>query len=185
MPNFTKKAIKDSMKKLLNERPLNQITVKDIVEDCGINRNSFYYHFEDMPSLIEEMVIEEADNIIKEYPEIDSLEKCIDVALEFAMKNKRAALHVYNSANRSIFEHYLMDVCEKVVESYAKSAFGDKDVDENDKKILNQYFKCECFGQVMAWMGSGMKEDMKASLHRLFELRRGMTEELVNRCIKR
>ena len=53
MPNFTKKAIKDSMKKLLNERPLNQITVKDIVEDCGINRNSFYYHFEDMPSLIE------------------------------------------------------------------------------------------------------------------------------------
>ena len=36
MPNFTKKAIKDSMKKLLNERPLNQITVKDIVEDCGI-----------------------------------------------------------------------------------------------------------------------------------------------------
>ena len=85
MPNFTKKAIKDSMKKLLNERPLNQITVKDIVEDCGINRNSFYYHFEDMPSLIEEIVIEEVDKIIDEYPEIDSLEQCIDVAAEFVL----------------------------------------------------------------------------------------------------
>ena len=184
MPNFTKKAIKDSMKKLLNERPLNQITVKDIVEDCGINRNSFYYHFEDMPSLIEEIVIEEVDKIIDEYPEIDSLEQCIDVAAEFAMKNRRAALHIYNSTNRSIFEHYLMDVCEKAVQSYAKSAFGDKNIDESDKKILMLYFKCECFGQVMLWMNGGMKDDIKASLHRLCELRRGMTEELLNRCTK-
>ena len=44
MPNFTKKAIRESFIKLLNERPLNKITVKDIVEDCGVNRNSFYYH---------------------------------------------------------------------------------------------------------------------------------------------
>ena len=41
MPNFTKMAIKASFIKLLNERPLNQITVKDIVLDCGINRNTF------------------------------------------------------------------------------------------------------------------------------------------------
>lgn len=45
MPSFTKTAIKNSMRKLLNERPVNKITVKDIVEDCDINRNSFYYHF--------------------------------------------------------------------------------------------------------------------------------------------
>ena len=43
MPNFTKKAIKETFIKLLDERPLNQITVKYIVEDCGINRNSIYY----------------------------------------------------------------------------------------------------------------------------------------------
>lgn len=184
MPNFTKKAIKDSMKKLLNERPLNQITVKDIVEDCGINRNSFYYHFEDMPALIEEIISEEVDNIIDEHSEIDSLEQCIEVAVEFAIRNKRAVLHIYNSANRSTCEKYLMEVCEKVVQSYAKKVFKDKNIDEFDKKILMQYFKCECFGQVMVWMGQGMKEDISASLNRLLELRRGMTEELVNRCVK-
>ena len=41
MANFTEKAIKASFLKLLNERPLTKITVRDIVEDCGINRNSF------------------------------------------------------------------------------------------------------------------------------------------------
>ena len=56
MPNFTRNAIKASFLKLLSQRPLNQITVKDIVEDCGVNRNSFYYHFEDLPALLEEIV---------------------------------------------------------------------------------------------------------------------------------
>ena len=64
MPNFTKQAIKASFIKLLNERPLNQITVKDIVEDCGINRNSFYYHFADLPALLEEVIMEQADNLL-------------------------------------------------------------------------------------------------------------------------
>ena len=55
MPNFTKAAIKQAFIQLLDERPLKQITVKDIVEQCGINRNSFYYHYQDIPSLIQEI----------------------------------------------------------------------------------------------------------------------------------
>ena len=44
MPNDTKRAIRETFISLLDERPLNRITVKDIVEACGITRNSFYYH---------------------------------------------------------------------------------------------------------------------------------------------
>ena len=51
MSAYTKQAIKNSFLKLLNDRPLNQVTVKAIVEDCGINRNTFYYHFTDIPAL--------------------------------------------------------------------------------------------------------------------------------------
>ena len=51
MSAYTKQAIKNSFLKLLNERPLSRVTVKAIVEDCGINRNTFYYHFADIPPL--------------------------------------------------------------------------------------------------------------------------------------
>ena len=53
MPNFTKRAIKEAFLKLLSERPLTQISVLEIVEECGIYRNSFYYHFQDIPALAE------------------------------------------------------------------------------------------------------------------------------------
>ena len=90
MTNLTKKAIKEAFLELLSDRPLHQITIKDIVEQCGINRNSFYYHYQDLPALIEEIVMEEADAIINEYPSIDSIEIAFNVALSFARKNRTA-----------------------------------------------------------------------------------------------
>ena len=53
MANFTEKAIRSAFLELLDQRPLNKITVKDITERCGINRNSFYYHYQDVPTLIQ------------------------------------------------------------------------------------------------------------------------------------
>ncbi|MBO4467998.1 MAG: TetR/AcrR family transcriptional regulator, partial [Clostridia bacterium] len=60
MANFTRNAIKDTFIKMLNERPLSQISVKDITSELDINRNTFYYHFHDIPQLIEEIIIEES-----------------------------------------------------------------------------------------------------------------------------
>ena len=64
MANFTKKAIKETFVELLEEHPLSDITIKDIVEKCGINRNSFYYHYHDLPDLIEEIVKEDAEGTL-------------------------------------------------------------------------------------------------------------------------
>ena len=72
MPNFTKKAIKETFIELLDERPLNKITVKDIVEACGINRNSFYYHYQDLPALLEEVIAERVQALMSDHPTIDS-----------------------------------------------------------------------------------------------------------------
>ena len=43
MPNAMKYALAQSLKKLLSTRKLDKITVKDIAEDCGVNRQTFYY----------------------------------------------------------------------------------------------------------------------------------------------
>ena len=40
MAQFTKKAIVEAFLKLLNEKPLDKITVKEIVDNCGINPNT-------------------------------------------------------------------------------------------------------------------------------------------------
>lgn len=181
MPGFTKQAIRNSFIRLLNERPVNQITIRDIVEDCGINRNSFYYHYQDMPSMIEEIILEEVNVIIQQNPTIDSLEECLNVAISFALENRRAAMHLYNSANRDVFEQYLWRVCEYTVSTYISTAFASSPVPEPDKKIIIRMYKWECFGAIVDWMREGMKEDIQAIFHRIRQLKKGMLEEVIRR----
>lgn len=183
MPGFTKRAIRNSFMKLLNERPISQITVKDIVQDCGINRNSFYYHYQDLPSMIEEIVLEETDEIIRQHPTVDSLEEGLDVAVSFALKNRKAALHLYNSANRDLFEQHLWRICEYVVDTYISTAFGDSPIGREDKKILIRYYKWCCFGAVMDMLSGGMKDDVQALFYRMGQLKKGMLEEMIRRSI--
>lgn len=184
MANFTKKAIKESFIKLLNEKPMSKISVKDIVEDCGINRNSFYYHFQDIPSLLEEIVTENTVEIIKKYPEIDSIDAAFHAAFSFAEENRRAAYHIYNSVNRDAFERELMKICQSVVCAYVDNVFGETNASKNDKEIVLRFIKCEFFGLIIDWLNSGMKDDALDDLLRITELCKGMSEELIKRSTK-
>ena len=181
MSNLTKKAIEDAFITLLDEQPLNRITVKDIVETCGIHRNSFYYHFEDLPALLEEIIADRVQTLIGAHPTVDSLEEGFDAALEFVLENKRAVLHIYNSLSRDVFERYLMDVCEYVVKTYVEADFADRPVDQNDKEMIIRYHKCECFGNIIDWLNGKMEDDISAYFHRIYQLKRGWEGEVLRR----
>ena len=119
MANFTRRAIKETFWKLLNQRPLSQITIKDIVEDCGINRNSFYYHFEDLPALVEEIVEEQVQVLIQNHPTISSVEECFDAVIELVMETSGPLPHL-QLPEPDVFERYLMDACQYIVSTYFK-----------------------------------------------------------------
>ena len=61
MPSFTKKAIVESFLRIIGKKPLEKITVRDVVDDCGINRNTFYYYFQDIYAVLEEISHNVAD----------------------------------------------------------------------------------------------------------------------------
>ena len=174
MASFTRKAIEEAFLKLLDARPLNQITVKDIVEECGVNRNTFYYHFQDI-------FTERAEALLKQRPDYASLEDALDEAVQMVIKNKRIVYHLYRSADRALVEMYLMRICEQVILSYIHNNRGDLPVSPEDKTIIVRYYKCQCFGMIIDWLNSDMRFDIAAEARRMYELRKGMLEEIVRR----
>ena len=182
MANFTKNAIKASFLKLLDEKPYSSITVRNIVDDCGVNRNTFYYHFQDIPSLLQEIVQEELERIILAYPSIQSMEDCLDVVLHFALAHRRAVLHIYQSINREVYEQYLWQTCEYATATYLDTVFPDYAISDFDREVILGYLKSECFGIVTIWLSTGMKSDIQAAFHRLCEIKRDQMEEMLRRC---
>ena len=181
MPSSTRKIIMDSLIKLLDERPLDRISVKDIVEDCGINRNTFYYHFADIPDLVEAIVKDEADLIMRDYHGISTLQDCIDTAMRVGVDHKRALLHIYKSAHRDIYERYLLEICEYVASAFIDNAAAGRPLSDEDRQILIMGYKCECFGCVINWLSHDMSEELRRRVLRFCELRQGTVDQLIDK----
>ena len=160
MPPFAKREIKNSFIKLLTERPISQITVKDIVEDCGVNRNSFYYHFQDIPSLLEEIIVEMTAKVIENLPEESTFEEKVTAALQEINLNKRMIYHIYGSSNIEFYEKQLMKICEHVTRTYIRSREYSERVDSKDLEFVISYLKCELFGQLIDWLNHDMSYDI-------------------------
>ncbi|WRK53802.1 TetR family transcriptional regulator [Coprobacillaceae bacterium CR2/5/TPMF4] len=73
MMNRTELVIAKAFWQLLEEKPYSKITVKNIVERCEINRNTFYYHFHDIPDLLDRILKRNANDIINKSNHFDNL----------------------------------------------------------------------------------------------------------------
>ena len=66
MPVDMKQYIADAAERLIEEKRAKKLTVTDIVEECAITRQTFYYHFEDIPDLINWMLKQEFEKAARE-----------------------------------------------------------------------------------------------------------------------
>ena len=52
----SRKLITDALADLLLQKPLDKITVTDVVRKAEINRGTFYAHYDDIPDLIQHLI---------------------------------------------------------------------------------------------------------------------------------
>ena len=110
MSEFTKIAIMDSLIDLLRKKPFIKITVKDIVTHCGINRNTFYYHFEDIYDLLHQTVIYEIKKTDIEHITLLNYQEKVNQILKSLPDNKSVVIHIYNSVDTKRMVAYLRSI---------------------------------------------------------------------------
>ena len=108
----TKKTIAASLKKFMERKPLSKITVSEIVTDCGINRNTFYYHFEDIQALLKWMLEQEAVEVLKNFDLLLDYEDAINFVLDYVEENKHILNCAYDSMGRDELKRFFYnDFC--------------------------------------------------------------------------
>ena len=76
----TKAKIVNSFWDLYKQQPLEKITVKKIAEMCGIHRGTFYIHFDDVRSVLEEI----ESNLLSELNKIEHLYNSTDSLWQYS-----------------------------------------------------------------------------------------------------
>ena len=106
MSKITKIAMAQALKKLLIVKDLDKITINDISNECGINRQTFYYHFRDIYDLLEWIFANEVVEKIENETNIDNWQEQFMYVLNYMLENKFFIMKVYNSLSKHICENY-------------------------------------------------------------------------------
>lgn len=111
----TKRKIADSLIFVLNEKPLRKVTVKDIMNCENMNRQTFYYHFQDIYGVVEWMFRE--DFVTKlAYDEEETIEEWVEKAFDMIKENRAFYKRVLESMSRERVLMHIAPVIEEQIE---------------------------------------------------------------------
>lgn len=157
MSSITKRALAASLKELLAQKPLDKITVSDIAEQCGVNRQTFYYHFQDIYDLIEWSYTSDAAASIGEYKTYGTWQRGFLNVFDYIQKNKTFVLATCREPTRQHLTRYLYEQVYQLLYAVVEEAAAGMAVRESDKAFLANFYKYGFVGLVLDWIDHGMR----------------------------
>ena len=170
MSQITKRALEASLKKLLLQKPLDKITIRDITDDCGINRMTFYYHFKDIYDLIEWSLVEDADRVIAGNRTLATWQQGLLRIFEAVQDNRALILNIYRSVSHEQVELYLYRLTYDLMLGVVEEQAAGMSVRPEDKRFIADFYKYALVGLVLDWVRQGMREDPQQLVDRLSQL---------------
>ena len=181
MAKFTKRAIMLSLLKLLKQKSVDKVTVKDICDECEINRNTFYYYFSDIYDVLDSILVEETErniDITEDATFYETYSKAASVIIEY----RAAVINVYNSRNRDIIEKYLHNTTEYLVGLFVKRYCKGHKLTEDDREYITCFYSYSIVGIVSRWIGEEMPPYDKDLIKRFSESFDATIDTMINLC---
>jgi probable dihydroxyacetone kinase regulator len=167
MSQTTKKALAASLKKLLAEKPLDKITVIDIVEDCEVNRQTFYYHFQDIYDLVEWTYSNDATRAIDGKKTYDTWQQGFLQIFQYVIDNRAFVKNTYHSLSREHLEAYLHNETYNLLIGVIEEKAAGMSVRDDDKAFIAHFYAYGFVGLMLEWIRTGMRENPSVVLERL------------------
>ena len=173
MSQVTKRALEQSLKNLLLKKPLTKITVRDIAEDCGINRMTFYYHFKDIYDLVEWACLEDAQRALDEKKTYETWQQGFLQIFEAVLENKPFILNVYRCVHREQVEKYLQPLVDRLLIGVIEEESKGMTIRDEDKWFIAQIYAYVFIGIMLDWIKDDMQKEPKEIVERLAKMMKG------------
>ncbi|MBE5762271.1 MAG: TetR family transcriptional regulator [Clostridiales bacterium] len=157
----TKRMLADSLKKAMKEKSFSKITVSEIIQDCGVNRKTFYYHFEDIYALLKWMFDEEAIEVVMHFDLLVDYEEAIHFIMNYVDENEYIISCAYNSIGREEMKRFFcadfLGIITTVIDS-AEIRIG-KRFDPDFKEYVAKFYTEALAGMLIDWIQQKDKHD--------------------------
>ncbi len=183
---YTKNLIKREFLNLASKKSFKNITISELCDKCEINRNTFYYHYEDIYMLVKEILNEELKKIDEEFNATYSWEDSLIHAVSFVLENKKATQNIFKSIDKKDSDDYLNKICESVMKKYIDNECETKGIvaKDIDKELITYFYSAALVGLLDQWIQDGMKGSPEEIIYRIGKLFDGNIERSLRKSEK-
>lgn len=150
----TKKALAEALKRIMRKKSFSKITVSEIIADCGVNRKTFYYHFEDKYALLKWMLENEAVEVVKHFNLVVDYEEAIQFVMDYIEENDYIISCAYDSIGREEMKRFFFadftEITSSIIDSAEKEL--EKALDTEYKNFLCFFYTEALTGILIDWV---------------------------------
>lgn len=167
--DLTKKELAESLKRLTAGRLFEHVTVGDIVKECGVNRQTFYYHFSDKYELLDWIYYHETFVPLTADISFANWDEKLYDLLRIMRGNKAFYMNTIKCSD-NFFEEYLLKMLTTLFETAVEDLDRRGQLTPEKKRLAAKVFAYGLTGVVIEWAMGGMKADEKLMAENMKEL---------------
>ncbi|MGN0311620.1 MAG: TetR/AcrR family transcriptional regulator C-terminal domain-containing protein [Lachnospiraceae bacterium] len=157
----TKNALAQSLKNVMHQKDFSKISVSEIIADCGVNRKTFYYHFEDKYALLKWMLENEAIEVVKHFDLVVDYEEALQFIMNYIDQNSYFISCAYDSIGRDEMKRFFCKDFTELVSSIIRSAEKETETSlpEEYRNFLCTFYTEALAGILVEWIKDPQKQD--------------------------
>ncbi len=164
MADDVKLKLADAIKQLLSKKPLYKITIKEITDIVGINRQTFYYHFKDIYDLALFMYRHDIYTLLEDFDFSNDFSLIIKIMFTYAVDNRNLLLNTISNVDTGVVNQYIIivvnEMATKAIKYRAKALHVE--VEDEDVKELAEFYTYYISGEIMNWFKTGINNISQA-----------------------
>lgn len=162
----TKKALAESLKKAMGQKPFHKISVSELIEACGINRKTFYYHFENIYTLLKWTLEQESVEVVKHFNLLVDHEEAIVFVMDYVERNDHILNCAYDAIGRDELKRFFyadfMEISRSLLD--AKEQAAGITLEPGYKDFLAGFYANAVSGVLVDWIRDRAHRDRAATV---------------------
>ena len=184
MPVNVKPLIADAFLKLSKEKNIDKITVKDIVDECGISRQSFYYHFQDIYDLLSWTFRQDFEKLFADRSQSPTLEAWIQNLIHYLKENASVCKSALSSMGGDAFRRICVEDISGMMHDRLRELCRGRDVPDDYLDFLAAFYLEAVSGIMIGWIQSDMESSEEQLTQYLFIALEGSLETSLDRYVR-
>lgn len=181
MKSYNKQLLADNLKLLMETKSIDKITVTELVEITKVNRQTFYYHFQDIYDLLGYIYKTETIDTIEMLPSLSTWKEGIHYIFKYVNDNKAFCINTYRSIGQEHMENFLTNIIFQLLKPVLEEI--NPNLKEDTESFILHFYTNALMGILIEWLKSGLKEDYNIIVKRLILLLDGQFDIAISKFI--